>query len=473
MFKKNIFVLFFSVLLILFGFCLATNTFFKENQIVVNGINLSEISKEEATEIFDRYIDNYTKEITLDIKYMDKVWSFNGSNFLPTSKIHIVLDDLYANNFFGDYTKKIKAIKQIKKMGFDNYIALNFTFREIDEKIDGIISEIEENPINSEITFNKTSETFNITKSKVGIKVDRDKLINDIIESIQKTKNAVVFVKTTEIKPDYTEEMLKKCTQKQATFSTNFSSSTAERKHNIALCTKKLNGSMISPLQVFSFNDIIGVRSEENGYKPAKIIKNGEFVSGVGGGICQVSTTLYNALLLSGIDVLEVHKHSLPVSYISPSLDAMVSWGSADLKFKNNTNLPIFISSKCDNDTITFSIYGDTKEKNVVIKTKSEIVNTIKSSDDKIIKDTDKKYIDKIMFKGEFLRVKPRRDGYESRAYLEYFIDGKLSNKKQIRSDRYEAQPGIIYEGTEDLIEGFVIPETAKLNEEIFHLEQN
>ena len=468
MFKKNIFVLFFSVLLILFGYLLATNKYLRPSELEVNGINLSEISKEEATKIFDEYIDGSVKEITLDIKYQDKVWSFNGSNFSPKSKIHTVLDDLYSNNFFGDYIRKINTIKQIKKMGFDNYIALDFTFRGIDEKIDGIISEIEELPISSEIYFDGNTEKFEITKSKYGIKVDRDKLIDDIVLNLQNTKNAIVNVKTEKVKPTYTEEMLRKCTQKQATFSTNFSASSAERKHNISLCTKKLNGTTITPLQTFSFNDIIGVRSEENGYKPAKIIKNGEFVSGVGGGICQVSTTLYNSLLLSGIDVLEVHKHSLPVSYISPSLDAMVSWGSADLKFKNTTGLPIFISCKCENDNIIFSIFGDTKDKNVVIKTKSEIVSTIKNNGDKIIKDVDKKYIDKIMFKGEFLRVKSGKDGYESKAYLEYFVDGKLKNKKQIRSDRYEPQNGIVYEGTEDLIDGFVIPENSE-----FKLEQN
>ena len=473
MFKKNIFVLFFSVLLIMFGYLLATNKYQAPTETVVNGVNLSQVSKEEATKIFDEYIENCAKEITLDIKYLDKVWSFNGSNFSPTSKIHTVLDDLYSNNRFGDYSRKIRTIKQIQQMGFDNYIALDFTFRGIDEKIDGIISEIEEFPINSEITFDPYNETFEITKSKVGIKVDRDKLVNDIIANIQKNKNAVVTVTTIEIKPEYTEDMLKKCTKKQATFSTNFSSSSMERKHNIALCTKKLNGTMINPLQTFSFNDIIGIRSEDKGYKSAKIIKNGEFVAGVGGGICQVSTTLYNTLLLSNIDVLEVHKHSLPVSYISPSLDAMVSWGSADLKFKNQTQLPIFIASKCENDNIIFTIYGDTKKENVTIKTKSEIVKTIKHSGDKVIKDTDKKYIDKIMFKGEFLRVKFGKDGYESKAYLEYYEDDKLKTKKQIRSDRYEPQCGIVYEGTEDLIEGFVIPENPDFQITNLKFEQN
>ena len=459
MFKKAVFVLCFSIILILFGYTLAINTNNTEPiESVVNGVNLSQISKEEATDIFNDYIDKKTSEITLDVLYQDKTWSFSGGNFIATSKIHTVLDDLYSYEKYGNYSRKINALRQIKRMGFDNYIALDFTFRGIDEKIDGIISEIEQLAIDSEITFNPKSETFEITPSQIGIKVDRDKLVEDIIKTIQTNPKATVYVQTIDIKPKYTEDDLKKSTKKQASFSTSFANSSDERKHNIKLCAKQLNGIRINPLQIFSFNDIIGIRSEEKGYKEAKIIKNGEFVPGVGGGVCQVSTTLYNTLLLSGINVSEVHKHSLPVSYVKPSLDAMVSWGSADLKFKNETTVPIFIASKCENDNLIFTIYGDTKDENITIKTRSEIVETIKSNGDKIIKDTDKKYIDKIMFKGEFLRVKFAKNGYESKAYLEYYKDNKLIKTKQIRFDRYEPQCGILYEGTEDLIEGFILP---------------
>ncbi len=457
--KKRFLVLFLCVLC---GLLCLGHIFLKKQtegeEIVVNGVNINQISKDEALLFFDDYIDKKTSEITLDIYHEDKVWCFNGSNFRANSKIHTVLDDLYSYEKFGDYSKKINTLRQIKKMGFDNYIALNFTFRGIDEKIDGIISEIEEPAISSEIIFNPTSETFNITPSKEGVKVNRDKLIEDILTSLQTSSNIKIKVKTFAIKPEYTEEILKKSTKKQASFETSFKTSIEERKHNIKLCAKTLNGVKVSPLQTFSFNDIIGIRSEENGYKTAKIIKNGEFVEGVGGGICQVSTTLYNALLLSGINVCEVHKHSLPVSYINPSLDAMVSWGSADLKFKNETATPIFISCKCENDKLKFTIYGDTKNDNISIKTRSEIVDTIKPSGDKIIKDVDKKYIDKIMFKGEFLRVKFAKNGYVSRAYLDFYENGHLKTSKLIRSDKYDAQCGIVYEGTEDLIEGFVLP---------------
>ena len=470
MLKKSIFILFFSLCLICIGYFLCSSNILQNNtdsqqvETVVNGVNLNTLTQQEAVDFFDEYIDEQTSQITLDIEYNDKVWCYNGSNFEATSNIHTILEDLYSYNKNNNYIKKVKMLRQIQKMGFDNYIALNYSFRGIDEKIDGIISEIEQPAISSEITFNAKTSTFNITPSQIGIKVNRDKLASDIVNGLQKSKQVVVKVETEEILPEYTEEMLKKCTKKQAAFSTSYAHSSVARKNNINLAVKQLNGTRINACQIFSFNDIIGVRSEEKGYQTAKIIKNGEFVAGVGGGICQVSTTLYNALLLANIDILEVHKHSLPVSYVKPSLDAMVSWGSADLKFKNNTQLPIFISAKCDGENIIFEIYGDTKPEGITIKTRSEIVDTIPFGKDKIIKDTEQLYLDKIMFKGEFLRVKNGKEGYESKAYLQYYKNGKMINEKQIRFDRYEPQCGVVYEGVEDLIEGFTLPNQQEVS---------
>ena len=109
----------------------------------------------------------------------------------------------------------------------------------------------------------------------------------------------------------------------------------------------------------FSFNYTIGERTERRGYKKAKIIVGGEFVDGVGGGVCQVSTTLYNAVLLAGLKVVECHPHSLPVSYVEPSFDAMVNSGWADLKFINDTHNPVIIRARADGAKLTIQIFGE------------------------------------------------------------------------------------------------------------------
>src|SRR5699024_1062257 len=116
-----------------------------------------------------------------------------------------------------------------------------------------------------------------------------------------------------------------------------------------------------------------GPRTKENGYENANIIIDGNYVSGTGGGVCQASTTLYNALLLANMEILSVHHHSLPASYVPLSFDAMVIEGYADLIFKNTSNSPIFIKTICDENNVTVEIYGKSLEDNMQIKTRTEL----------------------------------------------------------------------------------------------------
>ncbi|MBR1984094.1 MAG: VanW family protein [Clostridia bacterium] len=145
----------------------------------------------------------------------------------------------------------------------------------------------------------------------------------------------------------------------RASFYTSYPASTEERKNNIKVASKSLDNVFVDSNSEFSFNDTVGPRTVNRGYKTAKIIFGGQFVDGVGGGVCQVSTTLYNAVLLAGLLISEYHPHSLAVSYVAPSFDAMVNSGSADLKFINNTHNPIIIKSHADDASIKIEIYGE------------------------------------------------------------------------------------------------------------------
>ncbi len=437
------------------------NTF--DNGFTLCGVDLSGLTLDKAeSEINNKFLTD-SNHIKLELTYNNKSWLFTEQDFNVESNIHTVLDSAYKTNRKGNVLGKIKNLKRIKKMGFTPQIAVRYVLTDIDKKIDTIASEIETEPVNSTATFNSNSGSFIITESKCGKKVDREKLLNDINSCLQKSTDASLEISTIKVEPTLTETQIKKATTLQASFTTSYASSNADRKNNIKLASSELNGIMIEPDEEFSFNNIIGKRTAERGYKEANIIKDGSFVKGLGGGICQVSTTLYNALILANIDVTEAHPHSLPVSYVEPAMDAMVSWGNADLKFKNNTNLPIFIVSTANGKDLTFKIYGNTKKSNEKIKTTSEIIKTIPRKKDKIIPDTLGLYGDKIMFKGEYHRVKYGKDGYEAKAYKETYLDGKLQNKKLIRHATYNAQQGIVYEGVDTLPEGMTLPKDNEI----------
>jgi vancomycin resistance protein YoaR len=217
-------------------------------------------------------------------------------------------------------------------------------------------------------------------------------------------------------------------------FYTSYPSSTYERKENIKLASKSLNKVFLDVNEEFSFNKTVGVRSEERGYKKSKIIVNGKFVDGLGGGVCQVSTTLYNAVLLAGLKVTEYHPHTLPVSYIAPSFDAMVNYNSADLKFVNDTGSPIYIISKANDSQIQIEIYGEKMENKLVRQ--SIVTKTLEVPEPEIIFGSVKDYPD--LIKGESKVLSYGKEGLKSEGFLISVVDGKVESIKKIRKDEYK-----------------------------------
>ena len=228
----------------------------------------------------------------------------------------------------------------------------------------------------------------------------------------------------------------------RAEFSTDYSKSSAERKHNILLAAKSLDKTFLDVNGEFSFNRAVGARTEKRGYKTAKIIVDGEFVEGMGGGVCQVSTTLYNAAIRAGLKITEFHAHSLSVSYVEPSMDAMVSFGSADLRFKNLTHNPVIIRTFADGNTLTVKVYGEPMKEKYEIKSviKEEILPEYSE-----ITDENGEYPD--LYTGEKRIIKYGKKGIVSEGVLIKTINGKVVSSTRIRRDKYRAVNGIVVLG--------------------------
>ena len=229
----------------------------------------------------------------------------------------------------------------------------------------------------------------------------------------------------------------------RSNFSTTYEKSSSERKSNIKLAAKSINGTLVDVGGEFSFNMTVGPRTEKRGYKSAKIISGGEFVDGVGGGVCQVSTTLYNAAVLAGLKISEYHPHSLPVSYVAPSFDAMVNSGSADLRFVNNTDNPIVVMATANGEKLTVKIIGEPL--GVEFKRVSTVIKTIPAPDYLVIKDDKNEYPD--LYEGERLYLSYSKDGIKSQGYVETYKNGKLVNKIKLRTDTYSPVQGKVVIG--------------------------
>ncbi len=226
-------------------------------------------------------------------------------------------------------------------------------------------------------------------------------------------------------------------------FYTSFSNSSDERKHNIKIACEYLDKSFVDVGGEFSFNNAVGVRNEQRGFLTSKIIVGGEFVDGIGGGVCQVSTTLYNAVLLSGLKITEYHPHSLAVSYVAPSFDAMVSYGFADFRFINDTHNPIIIRSTVINDTVNIEIYGEPCEYTYLRQ--SVTVGEIPAPKEKEILDEKNEYPD--LYEGQRKVIKYSKAGLKSQGFLITLKNGKIIRTSKIRSDSYGATQGLVVLG--------------------------
>ena len=220
----------------------------------------------------------------------------------------------------------------------------------------------------------KISAPFIYYKEKPGREANLAEVGEIVARAMDREEGGCAYVCTREVLPAVTQDALRKRTEEIARFSTEFHSSGANRRHNLALAAQAISGTILSGGESFSFNKTVGERSAERGFLEANIVVNGEFKKGVGGGVCQVSTTLYNAVLLAGIPVEYAAAHSRPVSYVPYSRDCTVS-SVIDFRFLNDGAHPIYIAAEVKNSRLTFVLYGE--KKSGVRSLESEIVEHI------------------------------------------------------------------------------------------------
>lgn len=332
--------------------------------------------------------------------------------------------------------EQVNVIEKILAMGFSLQQALQYVYPNLIASVDKLCADIEENPVEPSVFAITNSCKINFKNAKNGIKVDKNALFCDFFDIIQNGGN--VSIKTYEEYAKMSLEDLKTLFVPVASFETDFSSSSAERKNNIKLAMQSIDGKFIRAGETFSFNSATGQRSEENGYKSAKIIKNGEYVDGFGGGVCQVSTTLYNACVLAGLTITEVHNHSLPTGYVSPGFDAMVNIGTSDLKVTNDTKNDFLITTCSNQDKCKVCIYGVRPQ--LEIRRRFDKYEELPAGED-VVENNVEKYGK--FPQGEHYITTPK-NGYRVKSYLDYYSGDVLVKTEQIRDCTYLPRKGVV-----------------------------
>lgn len=441
-----------------FGDTITNQTTYFENTHI-NGIDVSGLTKTQAENLIATKTLENKHEINLTLRSGDKEWQISGDDLEIVGNFNPTLSTVLEYGREGNVFAKKQTEKKVKQEGLHIQVPFEDIYGGIDQKIEEIADEIETNFQSQSIVFNPESSTmFSVMGAPSQKIVDRVKLKQQLSEALSKNQPSVIEIPTQEVFPEIDIQDFLNSITLRSRFETDLSKSTADRKENIALALSKFNGMIVEPQQTISFNQVTGARTAENGYKTAKIIVGGKYVSGMGGGVCQASTTLYNALLLADMEILQVFHHTLPASYVPLSFDAMVSEGYADLVFKNSCETPIFIKAYTTTNSAVVEIYGQPFEEGLSIKTKAELIKIIPHGGDDIITDSKGEYEDKVLYKGEYYRLKYPLEGYESKGIIQYYKNDELIEEKEIRHDKYLPQNGIIVEGGYALEEGMSLP---------------
>lgn len=224
-----------------------------------------------------------------------------------------------------------------------------------------------------------------------------------------------------------------------STYTTRYDASNLNRIQNLAIATGKINGTVLMPGEEFSFNQIVGKRTIEEGYKDAKIYQDGKVIDGLAGGICQISSTLYNAVIKANLEIVERRNHSFTTSYVKAGRDATVVYGVIDFKFKNTRTYPIKIEGSVGSGVAEFNIYGIKEETEYSVDLSPIVTASIPYTT---------QYIpDATLAPGQQVVVQAGGNGCKVTTYKETKLDGKFVSREIISTDTYQPMKAIIRVG--------------------------
>ncbi|MDL2280969.1 VanW family protein [Selenomonadales bacterium OttesenSCG-928-I06] len=354
--------LFVGIVLFIFVSFLAYQSAFLFNdkihaKVVVGNISVGNLSKTEATEKIKTSFEKNEKIFEATAIYKDKKWTIQPTDINLSIDPKTLAEEAYK---VGRDSNNLSLIKNIILLSGKDIIHIpfnpNYSQNDLYNILNTIASSLDGKAQNA--SLKTTKNKVEIIPEKPGITVDITKTFAEFTDKINKDLIFSFNIHAEEHKPKITESDLNGIDSLLASYTTYFNAYDHNRTKNIIIASEKITNILITPNQIFSFNQTVGLRLPEFGYLEAPVYINGKLEPDWGGGVCQVSTTLYNTVLLSGLKIVERSNHFSPVPYVPLGQDATVADNYLDLKFSNNLQNNIYLVSEVSGGQITISIYG-------------------------------------------------------------------------------------------------------------------
>lgn len=415
----------------------STESFFAGTTI--DGIDVSQMTMESALAYWEERVEPAYAGRTVALSSGHSV---TAAELGYSSDYRDVISAAWQSQTTGRLKDRYNALRQYSASGAGYRVTRTlYTDEAVSAYTTRLASEINVAVSEPSITgFDQSSMSFTFGAGVQGKTLDQTRLAADLKSSLDAGGGSVTLKIDTQ-DPTVSLEEMQSLYGLRAYAVTNASSSSSNRLTNITLALGAINGTLLQPGEEFSFNQVVGKRTAERGYKVATAYSGGEVTEELGGGICQVSTTLFNAVVKADLEITERHAHSMPVSYVDKGKDATVSWGSQDLKFKNNTSEPVYFVAYLDGDKkVRVGVFGRALADGMYITVEAEVTYSKKYQ-------TTYQY-NAFLLPGAQNELQSGRNTYKATAYKLYWsASGELISKEVLCNSTYNGRDAIIEYG--------------------------
>jgi len=405
--------------------------------IFAGDMELSGMSAEQAEAALNAYVDGLREtEITLLAGGNHPVVVTAGDLGIEWGNPELVTEAMEVGTH-GNVIERYKILKDLEHENLVYPVELDFDLQAINDVLSNECVKYDVKAVNTGLK--RENGEFEVVEGHTGYSLDVEASIDLIYNYLTMEwdhEPCQITLDVTVEEPKGSAEELAQVTDVLGTFTTSYSTSGSARSANVENGCNLINGTTLYPGEEFSTYEAVAPFSEANGYYMAGSYVNGKVVDSLGGGICQVSTTLYNAVLLSELEVTERHNHSMIVTYVSPSADAAIAESSGkDFRFVNNLEYPVYIEGFTDNKRITFTIYGkETRDPGHKVSYESEVLEVINPPADNLIADASQPV-------GYVVVTESAHIGYKARLWKIVTENGVEVSREQINSSSYKMVP--------------------------------
>lgn len=442
--KRTIHLLFFFSLIVLFSSVslIATNAAFALTDTIYSGVTVGNIpvgglSVDEATNEISSTYEQQRAQATIAISYENQTWTITPHDIELTTNANELAIQAHNVGRRGNIFTVLKERYLTANGGYIVPLTQSYNHTKLQTILTTIAKQINRNPQNASARYE--NKKVHITAEIWGQEVDIATALIDINNKLDSGISFTYELPVQKKAPSVVSHDFADIDGLIAEYTTEFDGTNKTRYENIKIAAKKINNTLIRPGEVFSFNKSVGLRLPEYGYKEAPVFVDGKLLLDWGGGVCQVSTTLYNATLLADLAIEERTSHFQPPGYVPLGRDATVADNLLDFKFKNSLNTNIYITVTLLNDQLTISILG----RNVANLAEIKIESTSKVLGyNTIVKQ------DNSLALGKEIVESPGRKGFSVTTYRVKSTNGREISRENLSTDEFKPEDRIIRIGT-------------------------